>query len=402
MGFVNSAKAGSATVTLPTGIQANDIIILFGYRNATTAPSLPAGFTAPTGGTISANANAGRLCYKIASGAESGTTATMTNANVIQCVVYRSFWAVGTVTMATNAASTTTGIPASTPQVTDGTSWAVYGCGSKQVASQSTPAGTTLRGATQAGTTSIALVADSNAGGATIPSKSSTAGSAVTGLGWSLELIATTPAANFHDDYNDNSIDPQWDSGTVGTGSTLLETNQQMEMAPAALTGSECYLDAGGFTPKWTLIGSYYFVNLKQAMNPGTDTFNNFHVICNDHYEIYFSIRENPRNLHAFQVVNDVETDLASVAYDPLIHQWLRIREVAGTTFFDLSRDGRGWTNFFSVANPIPLASVYIKLNAFADTEPAPGTLIWDSLNVPPPIGALAGARQAINRASTF
>jgi hypothetical protein len=48
------------------------------------------------------------------------------------------------------------------------------------------------------------------------------------------------------------------------------------------------------------------------------------------------------------------------LAFDPVNHAWLRIREVAGTLYFDTSANGLSWTNQYSTADPVLLSSLYV------------------------------------------
>jgi hypothetical protein len=57
--------------------------------------------------------------------------------------------------------------------------------------------------------------------------------------------------------------------------------------------------------------------------------------------------------LQAQQQVAGVYSTLASAAYSPASMAWLRIREAAGTTYFDHSADAKIWTALWSGANPI-------------------------------------------------
>lgn len=84
-GIKGVASAGSASVTLPSHVS-GDLIIVFAYRDgSTTQPTLPAGFTAISN-AIGANTNSSTLGYKVAaSGSE--TSGTWTNASAILAVV---------------------------------------------------------------------------------------------------------------------------------------------------------------------------------------------------------------------------------------------------------------------------------------------------------------------------
>jgi hypothetical protein len=58
-------------------------------------------------------------------------------------------------------------------------------------------------------------------------------------------------------------------------------------------------------------------------------------------------------NLQAEQQVAGSYSTLASAAYSAESMAWLRIREAAGTTYFEYSADAKSWTALWSGANPI-------------------------------------------------
>lgn len=83
---VGAASADAATITIPGIYQAGDILVIYSFRNATTSPTLPSGWT--DFGSSSAGASSYRLGYKIATSA-SETSGTWTNATGLVCHVYR-------------------------------------------------------------------------------------------------------------------------------------------------------------------------------------------------------------------------------------------------------------------------------------------------------------------------
>lgn len=104
---VGSAAADGATITIPAGHQVGDLLLIFSFRSALTAPSLPAGWTGlltnSTGGTSY------RLGWKLAvSGAD--TSGTWTNATGLICTAYRGISTtrtpVGTPVSSTNTNAT--------------------------------------------------------------------------------------------------------------------------------------------------------------------------------------------------------------------------------------------------------------------------------------------------------
>lgn len=76
-------------------------------------------------------------------------------------------------------------------------------------------------------------------------------------------------------------------------------------------------------------------------------------------------------------------SEIANVAYNATNHKWIRIREASGTIYFDTSTDGITWSNFTSLTNPFSLGNLSVKINGGTFLA-APGTIIFDELNVSP------------------
>lgn len=192
--LVGSASAAAASVTMPGGILAGDVIIIFAYNGSSnTLPTLPSGYTAISAQSDGTNFVAFRSGFKIAVGSD--TSGTWTNATAIAVAVYRGASTVGGASSSINAGTgsttdTITGI--GTMQVTNGTSWAVSYSGSLQQVSMSTPSGTTLRKSQIDSLNSMLILVDSNAGVSSWGAHTSTLGQASNSLGGSVEIKAAT------------------------------------------------------------------------------------------------------------------------------------------------------------------------------------------------------------------
>lgn len=189
--FVDHAEASATSVTLPAGLAASDIILIFAFRGVLTAPSLPAGYTNIF--SQSANTISFRFGYKIAAGGD--TSGTWTNADFVQALVYRGASGVGGAGSNTNAAAASTTVPGiGSFTQGNGTSWAVSVGGSLQTVSMSTPASTTFR-SSQTATIDMGIAFDSGGGVSSWGQHLSTNGLSAAGGGGSVELIATVAAA---------------------------------------------------------------------------------------------------------------------------------------------------------------------------------------------------------------
>lgn len=245
--FIGQAAAAATTVTIPAATAAGDLIIIFAYRNAITAPTLPAGYTSAS--TSSGNANSYIVGYKIAVGSD--TSGTWTNANVLQVVVYRGTAGIASKAGQNNAAATTTAIPALTMWNADGNSWVVAFAGSKQTTSQGTPlAGATTSRGTQVGTTSDTIAADTNAGVSSFSATTSANGASATSVGVALELVPTGyPLFVQQALANTTSASPATTAGITTTVGNLIVVS-----LTGSVTGTFSMSDSKGNT--WTQIGT--------------------------------------------------------------------------------------------------------------------------------------------------
>lgn len=133
---------------------------------------------------------------------------------------------------------------------------------------------------------------------------------------------------------------------------------------------------------QYDLTSSYVMVQLVQPPNIGngsTSAAMNIQVSAGNLEEISW---ENGQLVFREKVSN-TNSDV-SVAYDPVAHAWLRIRESAGTIYWDTSPDSLTWTNRRSKACGIgAVTSVTINLySGYWGTEPSPGTALYDNFNL--------------------
>jgi len=77
-------------------------------------------------------------------------------------------------------------------------------------------------------------------------------------------------------------------------------------------------------------------------------------------------------SLRAEQQVAGSYTMLASTAYSAAAMAWLRIREAAGTTYFEYSPDAKTWTGLWSGADPITQTALnaVIQHGMWSATDP--------------------------------
>jgi hypothetical protein len=87
------------------------------------------------------------------------------------------------------------------------------------------------------------------------------------------------------------------------------------------------------------------------------------------------------------------------LTYDPVAHSFIRLREAAGTLYFETSPDATTWTTQRSVTTPawINTDAQMAILEAYQDAGTAGGYVEWDYLNLLPPEGTSLPAGRAVS-----
>lgn len=173
------------------------------------------------------------------------------------------------------------------------------------------------------------------------------------------------------DSFPGSSLSGQWGSyGTVsvsGRQAALSATTSESGIYSAAgrmLTGSHMLARVTPYTGG----GGPYF-NFQATVDGGTGG---------------AGIQYNAGSLRAYTISSGgAVTTLASITYDATAHAWWRIRESAGTTYFDTSPDGSSWTNRWSAASPVAYDSMLAQAGAGTGSGTAGNAYVAD-FNVPP------------------
>lgn len=346
--FISHASAAATSVAVTTPVQ-GDIIVVFAYRNAVTAPSLITGYTPVS--NASGNANSYRVMFKYSVGNET-TTGVSTNASIIHATIYRGVGGIGAISGATKATATTATIPALTLQNTGNVSWVVAMAGHTNTTAQGTPlAGATTSRGTQAGTTSNSGVFDTNATVTSFSATTSSNGATATSSGISIELLPTWPdMSTLSDNFDTNVLDTtkwgtQLDNGSV----TLVNTNQEIEITTTANTGYGRLLSNNFFN----MNGSSAFGKLVDAGNQALSLDAIPLDISDTAGSNGFLWQIETNKLFAIYTLGGTQhTVLGSGTYTAGTHVWFRIRESGGTIFWDYATigDGTDWTNYTSLA----------------------------------------------------
>lgn len=187
--------------------------------------------------------------------------------------------------------------------------------------------------------------------------------------------IVPAKAAVLQDNFNTNSLNTtKWNN--TG-GSNLVNTNSRIEITS---TTAANYFDIRSQVT-YDLTSSYVYAQLVNAGNQSLTTYESvLYARIDSNNQVYWSVSGN--QIHVKQQLAGSYSTLTSTSYNSTTHQWFRIREASGTTYFDYSADGTSWTNFHSVTNIGAMDSVTLALQAghYAD-EATTTTTIWDNFN---------------------
>ena len=176
------------------------------------------------------------------------------------------------------------------------------------------------------------------------------------------------------DNFNDDSINTAlW---TVA-GTAATETNGRVQIRPPGnQTGYYTYASSVNYD----LTESQMRVEVVTASTaPGVATGLAASITGNDYILIW--VRDG--YVECMQGVGGVSSILRRVPYDPAAHRWLRLSEWTGTTYWEVSADGRTWTVLHQAPDPILLTSVLLELGVRVTAlVAAPGLGVFDNFNV--------------------
>jgi hypothetical protein len=181
---------------------------------------------------------------------------------------------------------------------------------------------------------------------------------------------------NLKDDFDDNDLGAEWDPyGSVDSESgqvvVTLTPNEYEYHAlwatnPLDMRGCAMWIEAVEVPP--TVQGDVLFEILM-------DTANAVSVV-----KYYGKLQFREQVGDANEVV--FETD-----YDPLAHRWWRMREADGRVHFGTSPNGLDWNEHASHPTPGYFSNAAFQAGGgtWDASSSAPGRIVWDNLNVPPP-----------------
>ncbi len=192
---------------------------------------------------------------------------------------------------------------------------------------------------------------------------------------------------SIYDNFDNNVLNTSlWNlTGPDIPANQIKGVNQELEITTTTKTGQYFTLETIG---TYDLTGSFIYTKLVDPGNQALTTRETvMYVNVDDNNKLNFVVSSN--TLAAHKIVAGVNTVVTSIPYNAVNHAWLRIRESAGTIYWDTSANGRDWINLTSLATPIAITALKIGLQAGCyGTELVTSTSKFDSFNITPHIAS--------------
>ena len=182
----------------------------------------------------------------------------------------------------------------------------------------------------------------------------------------------------FQDGFNFGAIDAvKW--GTYDSDTTLAVVDNQLKFDLASGSVVTGYAGAESID-SLDLTGSYMYTEIIELPSSGGNSESYFTAFLDA--SNYFEWYSAWGYLYANYMVGGGDIVWYGEIINSAATRWLRIREEAGTSYWDYSADGFSWTNLTSISNLFTITSINIVYTAGNwETEVAPGNLIVDNFN---------------------
>src|SRR6202011_3466026 len=188
------------------------------------------------------------------------------------------------------------------------------------------------------------------------------------------------------DNFDANNLDTTKWTKYEGANYAVADTNQRLQ-----ITNTTSASDWGGIQSvnAYDATGSELSVNLINAGNAASQgaPFQWTKLTKNGDNANAVEIGVNNGTLFAKKFVAGTGTIISFIGYSPSAMQWVRLRESAGTTYWEYSANGSSWTVLASQADPIAMSTVKVEIGAGAWPGTA-GTVAIDNVNNLPTLTA--------------
>ncbi|EHB44140.1 hypothetical protein MycrhDRAFT_6890 [Mycolicibacterium rhodesiae JS60] len=133
----------------------------------------------------------------------------------------------------------------------------------------------------------------------------------------------------------------------------------------------------------YDLTESHLSVKLAQNANAGNGSITTyFGATAGSDNDVSFRLEGGTSGLLGFIETVDGSESSTDITYNPAVHVWFRLRHSGTTVYWETSADGTSWAVQRSKTAAINLTSVDVFFaSGYWDTEPSPGSAIFEDLN---------------------
>lgn len=183
------------------------------------------------------------------------------------------------------------------------------------------------------------------------------------------------------DDFVNGIIDPVWAGSNVSGSATKAETGGQAVLTlPSSTAGS--HVAAYQTIATYDLTSDQFVWNIQTMVATGVAATAYFQLLVDAAGTNQLYWRQVSNAITARTVVAGVDTQLFTATWSASTYKYLRIRESAGTIFWDSSTNGTTWTARAALANPFAVTSLYVQFAVTGGNIASPGSLKLDDVNL--------------------
>lgn len=188
-----------------------------------------------------------------------------------------------------------------------------------------------------------------------------------------------TPIAYLRDNFTDNIQAGTWGaSGTTGSATKAETGGQAVLTLPSSTAGSHSavYRTSGTYD----LTGDAFVWNIGTMVSTSVAA-----VVTLDVYVDANNIlrwQQVSGTITARSVIGGTDTQRSTATWSGTTYKYLRIRESAGTVYWDSSSNGTSWTNRASLGTPFAVTALTVQFSASCENVASPGSLRLDDVNL--------------------
>ncbi len=179
----------------------------------------------------------------------------------------------------------------------------------------------------------------------------------------------------FQDQFLENTINPTWTTSNSGDPTQVLMQNNRLEITHSA----NAQYNSLQSVSTYDLTGSSVSV---QIINRGDQSISSHEVILGAYLDssniVWLTFNVN--TLSAYKRVAGVQVQVgSSAALNPTLMRFIRMRESAGTIFYEYSSSGAvgDWTQLTSVANPFAVTALVFYCQSGCYNVESVGSFGW-------------------------